>query len=269
MILEKVQEAGIYGLLVYDATDVAVMEQMVALVSYINSSTSQQEVQFLFVEDVLNDPESDGATAEVLLKVLTTQLNSGLQIHNMMSITTDGASLLTGKRNGLAVKLRSLNSKMISFHCICHWRALSCVDANNEASYMSLVETIVRQLWKFFENLPKRSSKYLKIQLAYKPITQLTESAKKVTREVRKSCRTRWLSLDHSVEGVYLDFVPLLWTRQHFLEEDAVAAGLLLKMRTPKFIGATYILNQVLPVLSTPSKTFQKGKVSFARLHLL
>ena len=62
MILEKVQEAGIYGLLVDDATDVAFMEQMVAFVSYINPSNSQQEVKLLFVEDVLNDPESDGTT---------------------------------------------------------------------------------------------------------------------------------------------------------------------------------------------------------------
>lgn len=52
-------------------------------------------------------------------------------------------------------------------------------------------------------------------------------------------------------------------TLQHFSEADAVAAGLLSKMRTPTFIGATYTLNQVLPALS---KTFQKGTVNFARI---
>ena len=58
-----------------DATDVAVVEQMVAFVSYLNPSTSRQEVNFLFIEEVLNDPEADGATADVLLKVLTKQLD--------------------------------------------------------------------------------------------------------------------------------------------------------------------------------------------------
>ena len=52
-------------------------------------------------------------------------------------------------------------------------------------------------------------------------------------------------------------------TLQHFSEADAVAAGLLSKMRTPTFIGAIYTLNQVLPALS---KTFQKGTVNFARI---
>ena len=99
-----------------------------------------------------------------------------------------------------------------------------------------------------------------------KKITAVTGAAKKIViRKVRKSCRTRWLSLDRSVEGVYLDFVPLMQILQHFSEADAVAAGLLSKMKTTKFIGAIYILNQVLPVLSTLSKTFQKGTVNFGR----
>lgn len=55
-------------------------------------------------------------------------------------------------------------------------------------------------------------------------------------------------------------------TLRHFSEADAVGAGLLSKMRTPKFIGAIYALNQVLPVLTTLSKTFQKGTINFARI---
>ena len=84
-------------------------------------------------------------------------------------------------------------------------------------------------------------------------------------KKMRKSCRTRWLSLDRSVEGVYLDFVPLMQTLEHFSEADAVAAGFLSKMRTPEFIGAIYVLNQVLPV-TTLSKTFPKGTINFARI---
>ena len=96
MILGNIREAGIYGLLADDVTDVPVLEQMVASVSYVNLSTSRQEVKFLFVEDVLNDREAD-----VLLKVLTKQLDdSKLLLQNMMSIATDGASVMTGKRNG-------------------------------------------------------------------------------------------------------------------------------------------------------------------------
>ena len=67
-----------------------------------------------------------------------------------MSLASDGASVKPGQRNGLAAKLKSMNSKIISFHYICHRLALSCVDSNDERSYVSVVETILRQL-KFFE----------------------------------------------------------------------------------------------------------------------
>lgn len=67
-----------------------------------------------------------------------------------MSLASDGASVETGQRNRLAAKLKSMNSKIISFHYICHRLALSCVDSNDERSYVSVVETILRQL-KFFE----------------------------------------------------------------------------------------------------------------------
>ena len=119
-----------------------------------------------------------------------------------------------------------------------------------------------------FSKIPrKRPPSTSRFNLPTVSLTQVTGSAKKIVLcKVRKSCRTRWLSLDCSVEGVYLDFVPLMQTLQHFSEADAVGAGLLSKMRTPKFIGAIYILNQVLPALSTLSKTFQKGTVNFARI---
>lgn len=150
IILEQVREAGIYDLFADDATDIAVMEQMVTFLSYIDPLTSQREVKFLFIEDVLDDTEAEGANAGVLLKVLLTQVeDSELKIENLMSLASDGASVKTSQRNGLAVKLKSMNSKIISFHCICHRLALSCVDSNDERSYVSVVETILRQL-KFF-----------------------------------------------------------------------------------------------------------------------
>lgn len=126
-----------------------------------------------------------------------------------MGLASDGASVKTGQRNGLAAKLKSMNSKIISFHYICHQLALSCVDSNDEGSYVSVVKTILRQL-KFFENSPKKTSKYLKIQLADKSLTQVTGSAKKIVlQKVRKSCRTQWFSLAHSVEESTSPLCPL------------------------------------------------------------
>ena len=43
---------------------------------------------------------------------------------------------------------------------------------------------------------------------------------------------------------------------------DAVAKGLFMPLNTFKFIGAIYILHQVIPILHTVSKSSQKGFVT-------
>lgn len=63
-----------------------------------------------------------------------------------------------------------------------------------------------------------------------------------------------------------LDFVPILHTLHFFSETDAVAIGLLKKMKTPQFIRAIYIFRNVLPILARLSKLFQYGTVNFSRI---
>ena len=63
-----------------------------------------------------------------------------------------------------------------------------------------------------------------------------------MARKMKKACRTRWLSLDHSL---YEDIELLLQTVSK-LKTDPIAIGLL-KMKNTKYIGAIYILKCLLP----------------------
>ena len=92
--------------------------------------------------------------------------------------------------------------------------------------------------------------------------------AKKLATKVQKACRTRWLSLDKSVESVCRNLPALLQTLQWYQDKDSnpTAIGLLKKLKKPVFIAVLYILKGVLPVLSTLSKVFQKGSISFSHI---
>lgn len=92
--------------------------------------------------------------------------------------------------------------------------------------------------------------------------------ASKLATKVQKACRTRWLSLDKSVESVCRNLPALLQTLRWYQNNDSnpTAIGLLKKLKKPDFIGVLYILKGVLPVLSTLSKVFQKGSISFSRI---
>ena len=264
-VIEKVNRAGTYGILTDDATDIAVLEQMVTFISYVNDG-GFPEVNFLSIADVLSKGQSPNS--ETLEKVLVEEIedNCHLSLQNMSSLVTDGAAVMVGKNNGLAAKLKKKIPSLISIHCICHRLALACTDSN-ETSYIKIVETTLQQLWRFFDYSAKKTKQYMNIQLEYKKMKVASEKVKEIIcRKIAKSCRTRWLSLDHSVQGIYLDFVPLMQTLKYFKDNDAIASGLLAKMNTVKFCGAVYILKHVLPVLSTLSKSFQSGTINYARL---
>ena len=86
---------------------------------------------------------------------------------------------------------------------------------------------------------------------------------REVARKLKKACCTMWLSLDASFSAARHDFEALLQTLALFEEHDATAHGLLRKIRCLKFLGDVYILHDVLPILSSLSRHFQKGSLFF------
>lgn len=67
---------------------------------------------------------------------------------------------------------------------------------------------------------------------------------------------------------VKANYEGILLTLQELDESnDVTAGGFLKKMKTIKFIGVIYILNDILPVLSQLSKAFQKGTINFSQIN--
>ena len=91
----------------------------------------------------------------------------------------------------------------------------------------------------------KKTAAYIQTQENLREINLSNKGRKAVARKMKKACRTRWLSLDHSLSSVYEDIELLLQTVSK-LKTDPNAIGLL-KMKNTKYIGAIYILKCLLP----------------------
>ena len=88
--------------------------------------------------------------------------------------------------------------------------ALACTDTNEELAVIKEVETEVTQLWKIFDNSPKKLAAYLKVQEEMK---QLREKAnKRIGKQLKKACKTRWLSFDNAIAVVCSDLPSILQT---------------------------------------------------------
>ena len=101
----------------------------------------------------------------------------------------------------------------------------------------------------------------MKTQMRLHDLGLNRKTKKKVLKKLKKACKTRWLSFNNSVSALYEDCPAVLLTLSSLPESDAMAYGLLKKIRSAKFIATLYLLNSVLPHLAYLSLAFQKGKV--------
>ena len=73
-----------------------------------------------------------------------------LQLTSLAGLTSDGASVFTGSKNGVGIKLNKKQEEhvkggstgvMQQLGCVCHRLALACSGANDCVKYISAVET--------------------------------------------------------------------------------------------------------------------------------
>ena len=95
-ILKKLTEVRYVGLLCDDVTDIAIMEQFITFIQFVDPETASLETKFLSVENVLE--KSNSADAETLFKVFCSKLDKlGIEVDKVSSLGSDGAAVMLGK----------------------------------------------------------------------------------------------------------------------------------------------------------------------------
>ena len=98
----------------------------------------------------------------------------------------------------------------------------------------------------------------------------LTEKKKKnYAKLLKKTCRTRWLSLHAGVDASFGESKGLIYTlkeMQNDMESGSTASGLLQSNSHYEFLGTLYLLKNILPSLTGLNKTFQTESLNFLRI---
>ncbi|CAI5509993.1 unnamed protein product [Closterium sp. Naga37s-1] len=121
----------------------------------------------------------------------------GLDLQRISGIATDGASVMTGEKTGVVVRLRAHVEHMVATHCIAHREALAAKDAAEAVPELEMVDNVV---WAVASRLSKST-------LWYQRFMNLQWLLCQTNLEAQGIHDVRWLSRGEAVKRL-LEVLP-------------------------------------------------------------
>ncbi|XP_071154595.1 zinc finger protein 862-like [Mytilus edulis] len=240
-----------FSISIDESTDLANKKRLITFVEYIHNHV--KETCFLSNIQI----SSGTANAEMITNLVLTDLKSnGLDINKLYGISTDGASVMTGKKTGVVVRLREHVPTLIGVHCAAHKCSLATSQAARSITELQSYSRTVSNIFHYFSNSALRSNKLRQIQ----SLLNLPELKYAEVHSVR------WLSLDRAVQVIFRTFPALVVALSHEAASNPTAKGLHNEVTQYRFIMFTHLLLDILPFLTRMSKVFQTESADFSKV---
>ena len=114
------------------------IQQLVTFVQYFDSNIGDCITTY-----ALEHLPDSSANAEAIFNCLCSIIEKeNLQLENFKGFARDGASVMTGKYDGVATRLKELKSykTMANIHCVCHRLTLSCAGTGDAFKFIQEFE---------------------------------------------------------------------------------------------------------------------------------
>jgi hypothetical protein len=177
-LLTKLEKSTFVGAAIDESTDVSSAENAGIYVYYAEEGEAKC--------DFLKMKQLHGATAVHIKNAFCEVLKEFSLIEKLICFGSDGASVMLGKRGGVAAFLRAdphIWPCMLNNHCVGHRLALGAHAATDAVKYSHVVESFICSAYNPFARSSKR-------QDALKALQETFNESGKILRSVP----TRWLS---------------------------------------------------------------------------
>ena len=231
-ILSDMQSSDFFPLMTDESTDIAVLKQLVLVGRYLTEGGVK--TSFLHIGSIIN-----GRAETIEGAILQYLDDKSLQVIKLCAFGNDGASVMTGRLTGVAVRLQGHSPKMIAVHCVNHRLALAAAHASDSVPYLKQFKSILQTVFYCYQNSAVHMGNLHAIQeVLNDPLIKC-----KLAKDVR------WLSHDNAIKAL-VHCLPSILVREASENGEPTAHGLLNFMKTYKFVACLYLLSDVLPHLS-------------------
>lgn len=265
--LAALQASPTFSILIDESTDSANISE---LIMYLAAMGANGEPFCTFGDLVQLEA---GDALHITSKLLHWLNESGLDLSKLSAFGSDGASTMTGAKNGALVdwpacshlflspgvvaKLKTLFPHLFDVHCVAHRLALCCKDASDAVDYISktfLSTVLVVANW--FDNSAVRTADLHKRQLANA----------EDTLKIIKALAARWLSSDRAVQHLRISLKSVIQTMQDPKRKNEAGIGCVKILSSFLFIATLELFADTLPHLSKLSLVFQSRRIDFSSI---
>ena len=244
----ELEESEVVTVLADESTDIANHKRLVVYAQIISEDMAPKT---RFVANV----ECQDATGSGIAKSIMNELNKrGVPNEKIMSLGSDGASVMTGKINGCAAVMRRENPHLSNIHCVAHKLALCTSQAAENIPLLKKHQQILTDLFYYFKGSAKRAAKLHEIQV-------LVDDPALTIKEIHS---VRWLSYFNALTAVFRTIDSLMTYLADVGVNDPKANGLKKKIATDQFISISYMMMDAMAPVTVLSQFFQTENVDVA-----
>ncbi|KAM3593003.1 uncharacterized protein V6R79_003550 [Siganus canaliculatus] len=229
----SIKNAPWHTLIVDESTDISVHKMLVIYIKYREENDVNYKTVFGGIIQLT------ACTAQDIVQGITQFYSEhGLDMQKMVMLTSDGASVMLGKHNGVAALLKRQIPHLTEQHCVAHREDLGIDDAWKNVPLMRDVETLLRTVYSTFSRSAVKRGK----------MEDLAKILDEDALSFRPLNEVRWLSRHQAVNAVLRNYTVLteFCKRESTDNQDPVAKYCYKKLSDSKFKVTVTALGDVL-----------------------
>lgn len=249
--LEKMMgDVKFFSISMDGSTDISTVEQETLFIRF--SVNGRITTRFLCI----GEPEST-CSLDLFKFVQKMMAENGLDNHvqKLIGLGSDGASNMTGAKNGLVAKLKEVHPELIGVHCIAHRLELAFRDVFKKDKMYSQLSTLLLGLFYFYKN----SSKQRKCLRECIKVLGINGTLP------HKINSTRWLPhMKRALENLFRTFPAFLSQLQNASHVNPKAEGLAKMLCNLQILAFASILEDIVKPLARLSLMLQRKDLTLA-----
>lgn len=242
----RMKKAVYFALSIDESTDISTSKNLVMM--------SRFDENGIVVTKLLGLVYLESGSADCIVNSIENYFDkNSLSFDNMVGFSSDGASTMTGRINGVAAQLKRKNAMLISTHCAAHKLQLAIQDSTSDFEQFFIA--VVKKTSAYFSNSSSRKSE---LKLCCQDLDQ--DFYNTLT-----TVDTRWLSLGNALKNLMKIYTPL-WIIFRDDKQSQLAKELLARYETLIFKYWIAFMDDIFHQLNKLSTILQRSDLNVVDL---